>query len=401
MLAMSTSIAARFAALALFFSACGSNTVGPDASIANDDAAAVAFADALVVVQPDAATVGMDDAAAMVSADAAAVPGNDAAPGNPDAAAMPLNESLSPGEHIDVAQGRVAIGATYTAVTALLGAGVRTAQPNTRSYDWHLAGGVDLTVWFTNTNLDNDDPPADVDGTDTVLWIAVSGNFTGTTPMNIGIGSTRAQLEAAYMAPPRTTVIDMPAGLLAQYYTRGFLAAYAPDNTVRTFTVTKLYRQEPNGTIDIANLRLDFGGGRTITMSPLQGTSPGDIKTLLGPPDSEGAVPNQNNLDLLNYAFIGIEIVISTALGDHAATAIVHAPFYGTTGAMTASLGSTRAAFEDYALTVLNATGPNASARTMGLFCYTLRGGNNRTFGVTYNAEVPPKVSAIILGQCM
>ncbi len=31
-----------------------------------------------------------------------------------------------------------------------------------------------------------------VDGTDQVLWIAVSGTFAGRTPQGIGLGSTRA-----------------------------------------------------------------------------------------------------------------------------------------------------------------------------------------------------------------
>ena len=83
-----------------------------------------------------------------------------------------------------------------------------------------------------------------------------------------------------------------------------------------------------------------------------------------------------------------------------AATAIVHAPYYGTTGSGTPGLGSSRADFEAYASQTLGASGPNASSRTNGLFCFVLPLAAG-SFGVTYNSEMPPKVSAIVLGQCM
>lgn len=344
------------------------------------------------------------------SGDAGTVPDPDSGTmTNPDAtpmvmdAGVPTLSDIFPGSHVTIGgAGRVAIGDTFAEVTAALGRGTRSMGTAQRSYEWALAGGVELTVWFTNTNLDdNDDPPADVDGTDEVLWIAVGGTFTGRTPSNIGLGSTRAAVETAYGASPRTTVLTMPMpGELTSYYTRGFLAAFGQDGLLRTFTVTKTYPRAPDAQIDIAGGRLVFGGS-SIRMNILTGSSPDDIRGLLGPPDSQGGVPGQSDFGILNYAFIGMEFIILDA-SDKAASAIIHAPFYGTTGNMTPGLGSPRAEFETYATQTLRTTsGPTASRNTMGLFCFGLpAGGGARTFGVTYSAAMPQTVTSIILGQC-
>lgn len=389
---------ARVACVATALWACSSDPVtGTDAVVAADADPAtpidggVPNADATPIATD--ATPGPPDAGPV---------GNDAAPMSTDAGMMGTNE-LGPGSHVTIAGvGRIGIGDTYTETIARLGAGVRSMGMAQRSYEWTLAGGVELTVWFTNTNLDrDDDPPNDVDGTDRVLWIAVSGAFAGRTPAGIGLGSTKAALETAYGMSPRTTPLTMPMpGELTSYYARGFLAAFGQDGALRTFTVTKAYLRAPDGRIDIAAGRLVFGND-SIRMNALTGAEPNDIRQLLGPPDSEGPIPDQNDFEILNYAFIGVEFIISTLAGDHAASAIVHSPYYGTPGIGTPGLGSTRTDFEAYAAQTLRVTaGPTPSRNTMGLFCFTLPAGGARTFGVTYSMAMPQVVTAIIVGSC-
>jgi hypothetical protein len=380
----------------LLLTACSSDPVatppptGTDAAAPASDSGMSTPVDA-GVVQPDAAPVADAatpdrDAGMMTQADAA---------GGSDAAVQVMDE-LVPGSHVSITgRGRVALGDTYAATIAKLGAGRRTAGMGARSYEWTF-GTAELTVWFTNTNLDNDDEaPNDVDGTDVVLWIAVSGGYTGRTPMGVGVGSTRMATETAYGASPRTTALTMPTpGQLLAYYTRGFLAAFGQDGLLRTFTVCKAYPQAPDGRIDIAQSRLTFGG-TNITARLISGTDVDDVRRLLGPPDSEGPVPNQNDVNILNYAFIGLEVIET---GGTVFTAIVHAPYYGETGNGTPGLGATRTDFEAYVLSTLSGSGPRASTRTMGLFCFTQASG--RSFGVTYSTDMPQTVSAIILGPC-
>lgn len=390
--------ACSLALLGLTLGACSESepSGSPDATVVADDAQVATpidggspFPDSTVTTFPDAMPVADD--ASMVNGDAAV----------PTDAGLPGTNELAPGSHVSLAGlGRIGIGDTYAETVAKLGRGTRSMGMAQRSYEWALAGGVELTVWFTNTNLDSDDdPPADVDAGDRVLWIAVAGTFAGRTASGVGIGSTRAAVEMAYGASPRTTVLTMPApGELTSYYVRGFLAAFGQDGLLRTFTVTKAYMRAPDGRIDIANARLAWGND-AIRMNVLSGSSPDDIRGVLGAPDSEGSVPNQNDFDILNYAFIGMEFLMLDA-NDRAVSAIIHAPFYGTTGNGTPGLGSTRTDFEAYAQQTLGARPPTASMRTMGLWCFTLTGGAGRTFGATYTSDMPPTVSAIILGQC-
>ncbi len=140
----------------------------------------------------DAGTPGNDAAS---PADTGVLPGNDAAVAS-DAGQVMGTPELVPGVRAGFVEGAVAIGATFDTVRQTLGPGARTAGTTNRSYEWTLSGGANVTVWFANTNLDDDDaPPRDVDGTDQVLWIAVSGTFAGRTPQGIGLGSTRAAVE--------------------------------------------------------------------------------------------------------------------------------------------------------------------------------------------------------------
>ncbi len=387
------------ALLGLAMGACSSDpTETPDSGVVvQEDAQVAPPIDSGIVAQPDAGGLLPD---AMVIADDAAV-GLDAAP-MPMDGGLPGTNELAPGSHVSLAGlGRIGIGDTYAETIAKLGRGDRSTGMAQRSYEWRLAGGVELTVWFTNTNLDSDDdPPNDVDGTDRILWIAVGGTFAGRTAGGIGIGSTRAAVEMAYGASPRTTTLSMPApGELTSYYVRGFLAAFGQDGMLRTFTVTKAHLRAPDGRIDIANARLAWGND-AIRMNVISGSSPDDIRGVLGAPDSEGGVPGQSDFDILNYAFVGMEFLMLGAT-DRAVSAIIHAPFYGTTGNGTPGLGSTRTDFEAYAQQTLGARAPTASTRTMGLWCFALSGGGSaRTFGATYTSDMPPTVSAIILGQC-
>lgn len=391
----------RFRAMvvpALFvFAACSSSEESPpDASAALDATIAAdtgtGFPDA--VVQPDAAEP-MDAGLADTGAD-------------PQDASLPdsgmiAGEDLSPGQHVTFREGRVALGQTFAAVKQTLGPPARRTAGNTnRSYEWMLAGGAQVTVWFANTNLDNDDqPPADVDDTDVVLWIAVTGTFGGTTPTGLGLGSTRAAFETALGVSPNLVPIMDPMGTLATWYTRGILVAFDPNDTARTITISKAYAREPNGEIDIVGGELDFGMGSVLRTGTLLGggTSMNDVRTLLGPPDVEGEVPlgtgaQQIMLRLFTYSFIGLEIFF-TYNGRTALFTSVHAPYYGETGAGTPGLGATRTAFEAH-LTQLGFAPAVESNAQPGVFCYKLN--DNRAVGATYSSDMPATVSSILVG---
>lgn len=313
-------------------------------------------------------------------------PGLDAEPmdaDTPDDGVMPLMEEMVPGSHVQVREGRVGIGATFQEVTGLLGPGARSAAENARSYEWSLSGGVMLTVWFANGNLDADDaPPNDVDQTDRVLWIVAQG-FGGTTPEGIGVGATRSAVEAAYGAAPHSVPIPNPAGTLAQYFTTGLLVAYAPDDTVRTVTICRAYVQAPDGEIDPRDARLRFASGDVQGIRSLieLGTDDSDVLARLGEPDGRGTLSlGGQDLEAFSYGFIGVEVFFLEN-EDDVLFMTVHAPYYGTT-AGGIGVGASRIDVEQY----LSGEGYNAgtAATNPQLICYE-HGGSDEMVGVTYD----------------
>lgn len=408
MTTLRTTVSAAVAILSFLALGCSEST--PPASLdatTAEDATAVPL-DTGTSAQPDAgqpqadsgtplADAGMPGLDAASPGDTGVLPGNDAAVAS-DAGQVMGTPELVPGVRAGFVEGAVAIGATFDTVRQTLGPGVRTAGMTNRSYEWTLSGGANVTVWFANTNLDDDDaPPRDVDGTDQVLWIAVSGTFAGRTPQGIGLGSTRAAVETAFGAAPHVAPLTNPAGELIGYYTRGILVAFDVGGPARTITISKAYGHEPDGTIDIGASRITFDNGTIQTGGILGGgTDEADIPPILGPPDSEGQVTISNiPFRLNNYAFLGLEVFL-TNNGRTALFVSVHSPFYGTTGAGNPGLGSTRTDFEAY-LSTINFHVPGTQSGTQAaLTCYQLD--STHKVAATYSTDNPPKVTAILLG---
>lgn len=333
-----------------------------------------------------------------------AAPGADLAPGadavDPGDTGVPPTPDMVPGQHVTFAEGRIALGSTFAQVKQVLGTQMQRTPGNTnRSYDWNLAGSVQATVWFANSNQDTDDqPPGDVDETDQVLWIAVTGQFNGTTPESIGIGSMRAASQAAYGASPHSVPITNPAGTLDTYYTRGILIAYDPNNAARTITICKAYGVEPAGTLDIVNGVVDFGSGRTIRTGSILlggGTSQNDVRTLMSAPETSGEVSfGAATLDLDTWSFIGFEVFYGSG-GDTAFVA-VHGPYYGQVGNGGAGFGSTRTDFEAF-LTAQNFAPGVASSTQQNVICYK-HNAMNRALGATYAMAPPNELTLLIVG---
>ncbi|MCA9550483.1 MAG: hypothetical protein KC933_10640 [Myxococcales bacterium] len=312
--------------------------------------------------------------------------------GVPEAdAGIPLEQELVPGSHVQVKEGRISVMQdTFDEVKALLGPGTRTAVANTRSYEWSLADGVTLTVWFANSNLDDDDaPPNDVDATDVVLWVAVQGGFTATTPAGVGLGATRAAVETAYGAAPNETSLTNPPGTLLQYYKEGLMVALDAAGMARTITVHRVYGQNPDGQIDVANGRIRFQAGNIEGQDGLnRGTSQSSLTNLLGMPDAQGNLRVQGQtLITWSYGFIGLEFFFL----DNRDTVLfmsVHAPYYGVTTGQT-GVGSTRAEMEAF-LSGAGYDGGSASSNAR-FICY----GGPMDVGVSYSADTPPVVTSI------
>jgi hypothetical protein len=320
-------------------------------------------------------------------------------------AGVALTPSFAFGQHVTVAEGRVAIGDRFDAVRARLGRGTRSAQAGTRSYEWQLSGGTVLTVWFVNANVDDDDdPPGDVDDTDTVLWVAVSGGYTGRSADGLGLGSTTADVQRVLGAAPSTTALTNPPGELRSYYTRGALVALAPGGTVRTITVSRAYTREPDGRIDLTGAQLDFGNNRTIRSGGLitsQGTSESAIKQILGEPDASGSISVGGlSLFFMNYSFLGTEMFL-TRNGRTLLFTSVHTPWYGTTGSGTPGLGAPKAQMEAHLSTLGLGAGVASTSQPQTLTCYPLPGRSSAGVGVTYGAMAPNEVTTIILGIVM
>ena len=301
-----------------------------------------------------------------------------------DAGVVTLDPEIVPGSHVQVAEGKVTVNLdTFASVRSTLGAGVRTAVDNTRSYEWSLSGGVELTVWFANSNLDGDDAaPNDVDDTDRVLWIAVQGGFTGATDSGIGLGSTRAEVTTAMGAADNESPIADPAGTLLQYYTTGMLVALDAQDAVRTLTVHRAYGAAPDGTIDARNRRLRFTGTDIEGQDGLQtGTNRSRVQALFGAPDAQGDLQfSGQTLQTWSYGFIGMEFFFLDGR-DTVLFMSVHTPYFGqsTTGV---GIGSTRQQMEDYLQSEGFSAG-SASNSNPNLICYP----GARDVGVTYSSD--------------
>jgi hypothetical protein len=271
----------------------------------------------------------------------------------------PLIEEMEPGQFVQVAEGRINIGDgigisgivdTYGSVKTRFGMGTRSSGMDARSYEWDLSNNVHLVVWFGNTNGDGDDSaPNNVDDTDEVLWISVSGGYMGKTTRLIGIGSTQMDVEMqqpnGYGRPQNPVDLTNPPGVLASYFTHGILVAYDANMRVRTVTICRAYGSEPSADIDPGEGSLDFNAlGQIRGFKDLvTGTGQNQIRNILGDPD--GAGPGPGGTTVWNYTFIGIEIFFFGAQ-TNALFMTLHPPYYGAFNNTTAGPGSTRADIE-------------------------------------------------------
>lgn len=381
----------KLSILGLMLAACGGG--GEDAAVL--DTGSVAADSGEVIIRdtgvPDTGSVAPD-----AEADAGVPDQGFADTGAPDSG-VALMPALVPGQYIQVAEARIAIGDAYSDVIARLGRGQRSDGMGARSYEWTLSSNVELTIWFANSNLDGDDSaPNDVDATDRVLWVAVQGGFTGRTPENVALGSTRANLETAYGAPPHEVPLTNPMGTLAQYFTRGLLVALGTDNTVRTLTLCRAYPLAPNAELDLPGGRLRFRNPNFDLRGALVGgTSGNDVTQRLGPPDAEGTIQiNNRDLYTLSYGFIGIEVFCSESNNrcGNVLFVNVHAPYYGTTSGGF-GVGTARMAFE----TFLSGGGygqGRPSSQSASFLCYEHA---NNDVGVTYTSGAMPEVSSLTI----
>lgn len=320
-----------------------------------------------------------------VEADAGDPPdsGVEADSGEPVDAGAGLDPLIVPGSHLQVAEGVVNVMQdSFADVKARFGAGTRTALENTRSYAWTLSGGVELTVWFANSNLDADDaPPNDVDDADLVLWAAVQGGFTGTTPSGVGLGSSRAVVEGAYGPSAKEVSLSNPAGTLLQYFTTGILIALDVAGSVRTITVHRAYGSLPDGVIDVDDARLRFGNTDIRGQDGLvPGTNRDTVSALFGVPDAQGTLRiSGQDITTWSYGFIGLEFFFL----DGRSTVLfmsVHAPYYGQTPGNT-GVGSTRTQMEAF-LSGAGYDSGTAASSNANLICYS----GPQDVGVTYTA---------------
>jgi hypothetical protein len=343
-----------------------------------------------------AGAVGAAGTGADASADASGGSG-----GSTVDSGLPLPEQMEPGGFVQVSEARIAVGDgagpspnvdTFAGVRAKLGSGRRNAAPNARSYAWTLSNGVALTIGIGNTNADEDDePPGNVDDGDEVSWITVRGGFTGKTSRNVGLGSTRAEVEqqmpAGYGLPPSTEPLNDPAGTLVRYFGHGFFVEYGADNRVRAVTIARSYNAEPSARIDVANGALDFPSGRIAGQDGLvPGTNQMLVQNILGYPDGVGNV--SGGLRLHDYGALGIELFFY-GNQNNVYFMKLKAPYYGGIEGG-AGIGSPRSMVEEWL-----GLGAGVSSATPGLVCYPDR--TSPTIGVTYTTGAAPLVSAITL----
>ncbi len=299
-----------------------------------------------------------------------------------DAGMTGLDHLAVPGSHVQVSEGVVSVTQdTFATITARFGAGTRSGQNGTRSYGWMLANGVEMTVWFANTNLDADDsPPNDVDASDAVLWVAVQGGFNGATPEGIALGAPRGAVEAAFGQAPKEVALTTPPGTLLQYFTTGILVALDAQDNVRTLTVHRAYGHLPNGIVDMANGKLTFDG-TDIVGRLVRGTSRDEVLGLFGMPDAQGGLRlSGQNLDTWSYGFLGMEFFFIEGRTTVLFMA-VHAPYFGQTPGNT-GVGSTRSQMETFLMGAGYNQG-NASSSNANFICYA----GPKDVGISYGAD--------------
>lgn len=306
----------------------------------------------------------------------------------------PFIEEMEAGEFVQLVEGRINLGDgigvsgivdNFGTVKTRFGMGTRSAGMDARSYEWDMANGTHLVVWFGNTNGDADDSaPNNVDDSDEVLWIAVSGNYGGKTTRQVGVGSTRAEVElgrpTGYGAPLNPVNIENPPGVLASYFTDGILVAYDANDIVRTVTICRAYGAQPNADIDPGTGSLDFDAlGQLRGFKDLvTGTGQNQIRNILGEPD--GAGPGPGNTTVWNYTFIGIEIFFFGSQ-TNALFMTLHPPYFGTIDNTNAGPGSTRADME----IALDMGMGEASTSNPAFVCYP--DAMNAEIAVAYTAE--------------
>jgi hypothetical protein len=341
---------------------------------------------------------GADGAAGAVGASGSGAGGSG---GSTVDSGLPLPEQMEPGVFVQVSEARIAVGDgtgpspnvdTFASVRAKLGPGLRNAAPNARSYAWTLSNGVTLTIGIGNTNADEDDePPGNVDDADEVSWITVRGGFAGKTSRNVGLGSTRAEVEqqmpAGYGLAPGTEPLNDPAGTLARYFGHGFFVEYGADDRVRAVTIGRSYNAEPSARIDVANGSLDFPSGRIAGQDGLvPGTNQMLVQNILGYPDGVGNV--SGGLRLHDHGALGIELFFYGNQNDVYFMKL-KSPYYGGIEGGP-GIGSPRSMVEESL-----GLGAGVSSATPGLVCYPDR--TNPRIGVTYTTGATPLVSGITL----
>lgn len=379
------------AGAALLF--CGSLIACSGDDIADDfdtrDGGAVTDRDAGQTADRDAGTA---DSGVVVDRDAGPRDAGEVRDGG-----TPLSPELVPGQYVQVMEGRIEIGVdTLATVEAKLGMGTRNTTMNARSFEWSLSGGVTLTVWFANTGIG---PVGTIADDAQVLWVSVQDGYTGETPNGVGLGATRAEIEAALgVAPHEVPITATPTGTLLQYMTSGILVALNDQGAARTITISRAYPVEPDGEIDPRGTRIRLSNGDLEGFGGLgnRGTDISRVRQRLGEPDTEGDVNvGGQSLHTLSYAFIGIEVfqVDNAIVGeDKVAFFNIHAPYYGT-GAGGVGIGSARADFEGFLSN--QGYGNGTMSSTANFFCYTHP--SAESVGVSYTADAPARVSSVTI----
>jgi|GEM_PF-6217464 len=320
------------------------------------------------------------------AADGAASTGNDAGTAS--------GPAIVPGSHLVANGASIFLGDTYSEVVSKWGAGTRSTTMGNRSYQYDLGEEGQYTVWFANTGVDAE--PADtIDNDDEVLWIAVSGPFTGKTGDDLGKGSSKQDVVSVYGVSPRSTPTTMPApGSISTYYKSGLIVGFDTEDKIRTMTICKTYPVEPDGVMDLAQGTLTVGG-TTLRGAFLGGTNEATVRSTLGDPaDAEGSLMiSLSRLKILSYAFIGFEMFLTNSGSLLFMT--VHAPFYGTSAGMQA-LNMSRSDFESHLATLDFRTG-QVSTTSENVICYKHRQ-TEKFVGVSYS-ETPETVSSITLAM--
>jgi hypothetical protein len=250
---------------------------------------------------------------------------------------------------------------------------------------------------------------------------AGKGDYPGVTAEGLGIGSTRAEVEAveAFAQPDR--VLTLPAvgefagGTFGFYFGLGGIFGYDAQGAVTNVTVTRVYAQAPDGAIDFEGGRLDFGGGRVITAGDCAvqqqlppsvectGSSEAVHRGILGSPDYSGTQMLQTQamvggnqtavtltLSLDFYQVLGMQftslkrVEVGTAVPirrdvDAVVALAVFPPYYGVT-AQGIGIGSARADLEAQLgwSDPVERTGPSGER----LFVYVMA--NGKKAGVAY-----------------